>query len=250
MRPGLSGIFMIDWHIQSRSHHCQHCNEPFKDKQTYFTLLFEERQGYSRLDVCEPCWGKGFAVIMEGRSTRQMSQWHGVYVAPPATPPDPIQKESAEGLLRKLVALQSPEHMASCYILAAMLERKRILKVKEQVKRDGRRVFLYEHPKSGDLFTIVDPNLQLNQLEKVQRDVANLLERGIEPAPVDPNAPAAAQTQAPTPDPTPAPIPESNPVLVPDPPPATPATEATPDGSGDAVAVPGPADPSPQPVVG
>lgn len=242
MRPGLSVIFMIDWHIQSRAHHCQHCNEPFKDKQTYYTLLFEERQGYSRLDVCEPCWGKGFAVIMEGRSTRQMSQWHGVYVAPPATPPDPIQKESAEGLLRKLVALQSAEHMASCYILAAMLERKRILKVKEQLKRDGRRVFLYEHPKTGDLFTIVDPNLQLNQLEKVQRDVANLLERGIDPAPVDPNAPAAPQPQATTTEPTPPPAPDSAQVQEP-----VPETVSTTDSASDAV--PAPSDPAPQPVV-
>jgi len=242
MRPGLSVIFMIDWHIQSRSHHCQHCNEPFKDKQTYYTLLFEERQGYSRLDVCEPCWGKGFAVIMEGRSTRQMSQWHGVYVAPPATPPDPIQKESAEGLLRKLVALQSPEHMASCYILAAMLERKRILKVKEQLKRDGRRVFLYEHPKTGDLFTIVDPNLQLNQLEKVQRDVANLLERGIDPAPADPNAPTAPPPQPSTTEPAPPPAPDSAQVQEP-----VPDSVSTTDSASNVV--PAPSDPAPQPVV-
>ena len=47
--------------------------------------------------------------------------------------------------------------------------------------RDGQRVFVYEHPKSGDLFTIVDPNLQLDQLDQVQRDVASLLEQGLNP---------------------------------------------------------------------
>ena len=62
-----------------------------------------------------------------------------------------------------------------------MLERKRLLKVKEQILRDGQRVFIYEQPATGDLFTIVDPNLQLNQLEAVQRDVAALLEHGLHP---------------------------------------------------------------------
>jgi hypothetical protein len=47
--------------------------------------------------------------------------------------------------------------------------------------REGQRVFVYEHPKTGDLFTIVDANLQLDQLDQVQRDVASLLEQGLNP---------------------------------------------------------------------
>jgi hypothetical protein len=62
-----------------------------------------------------------------------------------------------------------------------MLERKRVLKVKEEVVRDGKRVFIYEQPKTGDVFTITDPALRLDQLEEVQRDVAALLEHGLNP---------------------------------------------------------------------
>jgi hypothetical protein len=69
-----------------------------------------------------------------------------------------------------------------------MLERKRILKVKEQIVRDGQRVFIYEQPKTGDIFTIADPNLRLDQLEEVQRDVAMLLEQGVNPAVQNENA--------------------------------------------------------------
>ena len=58
-----------------------------------------------------------------------------------------------------------------------------MLKVKEQVVHDGKRVFVYEQPGTGDLFTITDPNLRLDQLEEVQRDVAALLERGLNPPP-------------------------------------------------------------------
>jgi hypothetical protein len=65
--------------------------------------------------------------------------------------------------------------------------------VKEQVVSDGKRVFIYEQPGTGDVFTIADPNLRLNQLEAVQRDVAALLEHGLNPpAPVAPAEPAAA----------------------------------------------------------
>ena len=80
-----------------------------------------------------------------------------------------------------------------------MLERKRLLKVKEQLVRDGHRVFIYEHPKTGDIFTIVDPALQLNQLEQVQRDVAALLEHGLNP-------PAAPDARHRKPPPKPSPL--------------------------------------------
>jgi hypothetical protein len=67
--------------------------------------------------------------------------------------------------------------------------------VKEQITRDGQRIFIYEQPKTGDIFAIADPNLHLDQLEQVQRDVAMLLEQGVNPAvneiPVTPESIAA-----------------------------------------------------------
>ncbi|MCZ7634636.1 MAG: hypothetical protein M5U12_00300 [Verrucomicrobia bacterium] len=60
-----------------------------------------------------------------------------------------------------------------------MLERKRLLKAKAQALEAGRRVLIYEHATTGDVWTILDPDLQLDQLENVQRDVARLLEQGV-----------------------------------------------------------------------
>ena len=60
-----------------------------------------------------------------------------------------------------------------------MLERKRLLKVKEQLKEETGRVFVYEQPKTGDLFTIPDPVLKMDELEQVQIEVAALLEHGL-----------------------------------------------------------------------
>jgi hypothetical protein len=179
---------MDEWHIQSRGHACEACGKTFTDKQTYHTLLFDEKQDFRRSDVCPECWQRQFS---EGARERKgfISYWHGIYEAP-APVPEAIRKDTAESLLRKLIELNDPKYIPAGYILAVMLERKRLLKVKEQMQRDGHRVFIYEQPGTGDVFTIIDPGLQLNQLEQVQRDVAALLEHGLNPPAAEAPAPA------------------------------------------------------------
>jgi hypothetical protein len=169
---------MIDWNIQSRGHVCQACHKHFADGEPFHTLLFDQKQSYERLDVCQACWNAQFS---QGATDRKgfVSYWQSVYQAPSAAPPDPIQKDTAESLLRKLIELKDPKHAGALFILAVMLERKRLFKVKAQLTQDGQRAFVYEQAKTGDLFTIPDPNLQLDQLEEVQRDVAHLLEHGL-----------------------------------------------------------------------
>ena len=170
---------MTEWNIQSRAHACGACGRSFHDQEQYHTYLFDEKAAFRRLDVCQSCWQKQFS---DGARERKgfVSYWQGIYEAP-APAPEPIQKGTAESLLRKLIELNDPHYTAAAYILAVMLERKRLLKIKEQLQRDGQRVFIYEQPKTGDVFTVVDPNLQLNQLEAVQHDVAALLEHGLNP---------------------------------------------------------------------
>lgn len=186
---------MIEWNIQSRAHVCETCQQPFADKQPYHTVLFEEGRDLRRSDICEPCAQK--AGTPRGRGGF-ISHWQGVYEAPPAQPVDAIQKDTAETILRKITGQNDPRHAPAAFILAVMLERKRILKVKEQFKHDGRRVFVYEHPKTGDIFTIADPDLRLDQLEQVQHDVAELLEHGLNsPLPADAPVAPAAETPAP-----------------------------------------------------
>jgi hypothetical protein len=196
---------MNDWNIQSRAHACEVCGQPFADQQSYHTRLFDEPPLLRRADICEPCAKKaGDPRPLPGF----ISHWQGTYEVPPARPPEAIQKDTAETLLRKLVELNEPRYAPAAYILAVMLERKRLLKVKEQFTRNGQRVFIYEHPKTGDVFTIADPGLHLDQLQEVQHDVARLLEHGLNP----PGAEAA---------PAPGPAPESvtNPAETPTPPP-------------------------------
>ncbi|MGO8765894.1 MAG: hypothetical protein ACLQSR_12280 [Limisphaerales bacterium] len=187
---------MNEWNIQSRAGACESCAQPFADHQPLHTLLFDEPPELRRMDICDSCWQNQYS---QGARDRKgfISHWQTVYHAP-APVADPIHKDTAETLLRKLIEQNDPAHAPAGYILAVMLERKRILKVKEQIVRDGRRVFIYEQPKTGDIFTIADPGLHLDQLEQVQRDVAQLLEHGLTP-PSQNIAPVPAAETVPAP---------------------------------------------------
>ena len=190
---------MNEWNIQSRAHACANCNQPFADQQPYRTVLSEDGKELRRADICEPCWQKQTSADTRGQAGF-ISHWQGIFEVPPPVV-DAIQKETAETILRKLIEQNDPRYAPAAYILAVMLERKRLLKIKEQIKRDGQRIFVYEQPKTGDIFTIADPNLHLDQLEQVQRDVAQLLEHGLTPPPtgetpapaVEPNAVAEGE---------------------------------------------------------
>ena len=180
---------MNDWNIQSRASACESCAKPFADRQPLHTLLFDEHaENLRRMDVCDACWQSQFS---DGARERKgfISHWQGVFEVPPVVA-DAIQKETAETLLRKIIEQNDPRYASAAFILAVMLERKRILKVKEQIVREGRRVFIYEQPATGDVFTIADPDLRLDQLEAVQRDVAGLLEHGLNPPAAETPVPA------------------------------------------------------------
>jgi hypothetical protein len=198
---------MNEWNIQSRAHACEVCGHPFADKQAYHTVLFDEGKLLRRSDICEPCAKK--VNDQRGRAGF-ISQWQGTYEAPPAQPVEAIQKDTAETLLRKLVALDDPRYGPAAYILAVMLERKRLLKIKEQFSRDGKRVFVYEHPKTGDVFAITDPDLHLDQLQEVQHTVANLLEHGLNPPAAAANAPTAPAPEVVAESPAESPVPETS----------------------------------------
>lgn len=169
---------MNDWNIQARARACQECGGSFGDRAAYHTLLFEQRSGLERLDVCAACWD---AQHRHGAADRKgfISHWQGIYAATPPPAPDPIQRDGAETLLRTLLDRNDPQWQPAAFILAVMLERKKILKVRQQIRQDGRRTIVYEMPRSGDVFVITDPGLQLDQLGQVQHDVARLLEHGL-----------------------------------------------------------------------
>jgi hypothetical protein len=162
-----------EWEIKARSRVCSRSQTPFSDGDTIWTLLFRERDGFHREDVSAATW-------QQLKNTVQpFSFWRSIYQAPQPAPPDPIQKESVEALLRRLIHEDRPENLNACYVLAAMLERKKILKSVDVRETGDEKILIYEHAKSGEVFLIVDPQLRLDQLDNVQEQVSALLSSGL-----------------------------------------------------------------------
>jgi len=171
---------MTEWDIQPRADACTACQRPFAGKEAYHTLLTMDASGYARRDLCGACFAHA---AREG----VISYWQGEYKPPVPPPPEPIQKETAETLLRKLVESTDPSHAAARYILAVMLERKRILKHRDTVREDnGSELLVYEHARTGESFTIPDPKLRLDQLAHVQEEVTALLHPSAKSAEAEP----------------------------------------------------------------
>ncbi|MCG3147654.1 MAG: hypothetical protein PCFJNLEI_01094 [Verrucomicrobiae bacterium] len=161
---------MTEWDLQPRSNCCTACQKAFADKQDYHTLLSLTETGYQRRDLCSACYPAA-------ERAGVVSYWQGEYKLPPPPPVDPIQKDTAESFLRKLVEAKDPTQAGACYILAVMLERKKILKHRDTIKDEaGHDLLVYEHAANGESFTVLDPQLRLDQLETVQRQVATLLQ--------------------------------------------------------------------------
>lgn len=156
-----------DWPIKHRADACAMTKRPFAEGEQFYTLLFREGTGYRREDLSEEAWGS------RNENIRPFSFWKTRYEPPPPAPPEPLAKESAEELLRRLLSQNAQPN--ACYVLAAMLERKRILKHVKSENAESGRVLIYEHAKSGDVFIVPDVQLRLDELESVQREVADLL---------------------------------------------------------------------------
>ena len=158
-----------EWPIKHRAHACAMTQRPFAAGEQLYTLLYREGDGFRREDLSEEAWAK------RNENIRPFSFWKTRYAPPPPISPEPLPKENAEELLRRLLAENNPTRADACYVLALMLERKRVLKQIQSKEAARGRVLVYEHRKTGDVFIIPDPQLRLDQIEKVQVSVGALL---------------------------------------------------------------------------
>ena len=165
MNPSL----LNEWPIKHRADVCARTQRPFQPGEQFYTLLFREGDGFRREDLSEEAW------TQRNENIRPFSFWKTRYEPPPAAPPEALAKESAEELLRRLLAENDPANANACYVLAVMLERKRVLKPVKSERSEDRPVLIYEHAKNGDVFIVPDARLRLDEIEHVQQEVSQLL---------------------------------------------------------------------------
>src|SRR5476651_2375091 len=158
-----------EWSIQARALQCAVSGRPFEKGERVFSALYWREGQYQRVDLCTEAWNA------RNENIAPLSAWQTDFVPPPPPEPEALRKDDAESLLRRLVAENAPGTRNARYILALMLERKKVLRQIERQRQEGTSILVYEHLPSGEVWLIEDPGLKLGELTVVQDEVAKLL---------------------------------------------------------------------------
>ncbi len=128
--------------------------------------LMSGAEGMVREDYKLSAWDKD-------KQAEALFYWKTQYRLPPVKKEAAFKEENAEEILRQMVEEKDESSVNVVFLLAVMLERKRIL-IERGVQRDaeGRQIRIYEHKESGETFLIPDPELSLDQIEEVQQEIA------------------------------------------------------------------------------
>jgi hypothetical protein len=163
-----------EWNIQPRAVVCAQTGEPFSKGERVYSALYWREGKYQRVDVKQTAWDS------RNDNIEPLSAWQADFIPAPPAPVEALKKDDAESLLRRLMTEDESGTRNARYILALMLERKKVLRQIERQKQDGRSTLVYEHIPTGEVWLIDDPGLKLGELASVQDEVAQLLA----PAPV------------------------------------------------------------------
>jgi hypothetical protein len=126
---------VTEWQIDRRKKICEACSAQFVEGQSYISALDESRSGqFRRRDVCEACWEKGekdkFFSFWRARLPKKGEK----------------SKENVPAIIQIFKKLNAdPQGSGNAaklqYLLALVLMRKRVLRMKDQV-RDEHGTFL------------------------------------------------------------------------------------------------------------
>jgi len=163
-----------DWKISRRGNKCSHTDAKFDDGENFYTCIFDdpESEGFLRKDFSETAW----AELCD--SLEPFSFWKSTCKHPKEEEtPDVLENESAESMLRRMIEDDEASTENARYILALMLERKKALFPVGIKETESSKLLLYEHRLTGDVLIVRDPQLKLDEVEKVQEEVSQLLDQ-------------------------------------------------------------------------
>lgn len=154
------------WNISKISNSCYKSNELFDDNETVISELVFENGIFERRDYKYQCFNT---------NNQSLSSWKTIFKLQKPKE-EIIKKDSIEDLLRKKISLECNDSINIIFILAILLERKKVLIEKSFFfDDDNKKIRIYEHKKTNESFTIIDPQLSLNEIEPLKEEVFDLI---------------------------------------------------------------------------
>src|ERR1700722_17336578 len=128
-----------EWNIQSRALQCAVSGRPFEKGERVFSALYWREGHYARVDLGAEAWNA------RNENIEPLSAWQTDFIPPAPPEAETLRKADAESPLPPLVAENAPGTRNVRYILALMLERKKVLRQIERQHQEGASVLVYEH---------------------------------------------------------------------------------------------------------
>lgn len=135
-----------------------------------------DSDGWLRKDFCEDSWNE--LKPHEQTDLEPFSYWRSKFEVPVQIEETNrrMDQDDAETLLRQMMDEDDPRTDKARYILVVMLERKKLLKQVGEKQVEERRLLIYEHTKSGEVYIVTDPQIRLEEVAEVQEEVVGLLD--------------------------------------------------------------------------
>lgn len=164
MSPQPSGA--QSWEVSSRSDRCAGSGDSFEDGQAVMSRLILSEAGVAREDYAIPAWN-------DELRDEAFVYWKTAFKKPAPKKEEPFKEENAEEAFRELLEQNDDEDRTTLFVLAVMLERKRLF-VEQGSQRDpqGHLMRIYEHKDSNESFLVFDPEIPLEDIADVQMEVA------------------------------------------------------------------------------
>ncbi len=161
------------WSIKSRSRECAATGKQFEAGQKIRAAIFPDpdSSGYLRKDFCQDAW------VHREDDALPFSTWVTTYEPPVVeAKAEDVVDQDPETLLHKMVE-DDEEHTENArYILAVMLERKKLLRETDTQEVPSGILRVYEQRKTGAVYIIKDPQIPLSDVDRVQEEVKQLLD--------------------------------------------------------------------------
>lgn len=166
----------MDWNISRSLRHCSRCNREFATEEEYYSALFDAGAEFERKDFCRPCWTSQ----PSGDREKAFSFWRTEVPRPDQPKKVFVDDRVIFDFFQRLAAEEDqPTKRNFRYILGLMLMRKKFLKFKDVVRKDGKEYLVLRRSRTQEEHHVLNPQLTDSEMEQVKNELTQILETEI-----------------------------------------------------------------------
>ena len=162
----------MEWKIGKGGSGCTRCQKSFEDGEVYFSTIRQEVDLVQRYDYCGAC----FEPEKDGGET--------VFWRTRKSIEEPARKtvnfEVLKGIFFKMLPVEDRVFKEMAYLLALILIRKKVLKLKEFLTRDGVDCMAVRRKTGDPLFYVEVPLLRDEEIALLREKLSDLLDADLD----------------------------------------------------------------------